>query len=195
MIVVFAVLPALGGLLSLWIYLKGNAEQLLYSVGLLVFAVVVGFSFRGAWGDWRICTIVPYFERKRGGPDPIYPKPYNRYRLPGSFLAINCQRLDELTVRLGVKPISYFGFNDDLRGEELHWHDANEGLATLDALLAAVSSKPLEFPEGENLLQDMEGVRFVLKDAVDKGIRFCFLLREGEGRSGAEDETRTGSMW
>ena len=195
MLVVFALLPAVGGAVGLWLFLTTmDRSLLLFSAGLFVVALTGGFLFRGAWGNWHVCAIVPYFERRRTGGGSGR-SGYREQMPPGSALARNCQRLDELALSNGTKPLSFFGFDDDLVGEVLHWHDAAEGLATIEGLLKAVASKHSEFPDSDAIVEDLQDMRFYLKDAASARIRFCFLLREGVGRSGHEDAVRKGCLW
>src|SRR2546423_1512443 len=87
----------------------------------LAFAVLWIRSIGAGIADSLVSRIVPYFRRRVG----------LRGLMPfkgGEALARNCRSLDELASRLGVEPLSSFGFADDRRGETLQWHDAEAGL-------------------------------------------------------------------
>jgi hypothetical protein len=84
------------------------------------------------WGEWhgrKLIRVIPIYDSRVPEADTF---------LTGFALARNCTRLDALAVMCGVKPVSAFGFDDPLYGEKLLWHEASEGLPTIEALINAL---------------------------------------------------------
>jgi hypothetical protein len=145
-----------------------------FSMGAMV-VEVVGFA-----------SVCPYFERRVGNIDT-----FGR----GGALARRHRELDALAGRLGVAPLSHFGFADDLEGETLVWHDPTDGLATVDALLAALRAD-VSLRRGQpRVVADLVRVADALEKARLKGIRFCLLYRPGGGTSGQEWDVRKGTAF
>ena len=96
---------------------------------LLVTVIVVKqLAIMMAPGDWlRHASIVPYFPRKVGEIDTFGQGVFLRDTWPSSTKSPG---------RSGSRPLSAFGWNDDLQGEPLVWHDSAIGLKTVNALIA-----------------------------------------------------------
>jgi hypothetical protein len=141
-----------------------------------------------AWGMWSLATgiftgsIVPYFDRRVGVTGTF---------AQGQVVARNCRRLDRLAVDSGVSPVSAFGYADDLRGDTLAWHDPRSGLETVSALIKALD------PGGADgkLVEELSNIRDALQIAVEKGAKFCFILRSGDGTNAQEHMLRKGTFF
>jgi hypothetical protein len=111
-------------------------------------------------------SVCPYFESPVGDIETFG---------HGRALARRHCELDALACRHGVAPLSSFGFADDLEGETLVWHDPADGLATVEALLGALSGPGCEIPRREPIVADLKRVADALAKAHAKGIRFCLM--------------------
>ncbi len=152
-------------------------------------SVLAAFSGWGLWTDLHVerqTTIAPYFQKKLGDIHTF---------AQGHAIARNCQLLDELALRAGLTPLSAFGFNDDLAGEQLTWHKAEQGLATVAGLLSALKESPDRRTDHEQLLKELAAVHHALQRAFDHGVEFCLLLRTTGFTSGQEWEVRKGSCF
>jgi len=132
--------------------------------------------------DSSLIRILPYFDK---------PVPGHTF-LRGEALARNSKELDSIAESKGLKPISYFGFNDDMWSESVQWHDPKDGLATISALITAVGARFNQVNDRQDVLSDLGFVRDALIAAEHRGARFCFLLRLGGGFTLREIETRQG---
>jgi hypothetical protein len=127
----------------------------------------------------RHVSVVPYFQSRVGEIETFG---------NGRHLARAMNGLDDRARSLGVVPLSAFGWNDDLAGESLVWHAPDDGLKTVDALLAEEQLEP-------GVRDDLERIAHALRRAADKRIRFCLLLRHGDVTSGAEWDVRQGTCF
>ena len=130
--------------------------------------------------------IVPYFLKELGalGGDTMAAF----YRGRAIYLEITA--LDALAERLGVKPLSAFGFAYDHFGQAVQWHSAKDGLATVAALRGAVDS--------QDLAEDLDALASVLRTAASTDVPFSLVLRvfEKDNLQGVcTRETRQGSFW
>jgi hypothetical protein len=132
-------------------------------------------------------SVCPYFE-SRGGDIETFGH--------GRALVRRHRELDALACRLGVAPLSSFGFADDLAGETLVWHDAADGLTTVEALLGALTptGPGCEIPRREPIVADLRRVADALAKAREKGIRFCLMVRSGDGTNAQEWQIRQGTV-
>ncbi len=148
--------------------------------GYFTFCFGYGMVIGGVRDSMR-ARIVPYFESRIGRHDAF------RH---GAVVARRCASLDELCLARGVRPISSFGFADDIRGERVVWYDASEGLLTIRELMAAVHEEIL-------LGEDLRAMEQALLRASEEDIRFCFILRNGMDHyiSPMEMDRRVGSFW
>jgi hypothetical protein len=143
--------------------------------------------------------VVPYFELKyfRSG-DPSRKTAEESWSafLSGTGIAADLQRLDDLAGKLGVAPLSSFGFGDDLLKQHPQWSDITEGLRTLSALVAKVREpSPVSF-DGATVT-DLQTLATALEKARETQSTFCLILRHGADNaiSGVEMEKRQGSFW
>lgn len=130
--------------------------------------------------------VIPYFDRQVGEIDTY---------CHGKVLARHLAGLDESAAAAGLTPLSRFGWNDDMRGEPLIWHEALAGLKTTKALLASLRDSDLAIPEHEGVVADLERLAHALARADAAGIRFCLLLSYATGTSGLEWERRRGTCF
>lgn len=156
-------------------------------IGLLGLSSLYGFWF---W-EWvwyaRHPSIVPYFQQKIGDIHTF---------TQGVSIAKHCQELDEMSLQLGVIPLSGFGFNDDFCGEELTWHLADKGLATVTRLIQALRvSDQRRFSDQDQVISELVAIEESLRKASERGIMFCLLLRTSGGTNAMEWEQRKGSCF
>ena len=130
--------------------------------------------------------IVPYFLSELGPLGGATMTPFYR----GRALYLEIRALDALAGRLGVKPLSSFGFSYDHFGQAVRWHSAKDGLATVEALRRAVDSQPVA--------EDLDALSSVLRTAADKDVPFILVLRlfaKDNLQGVCTRETRQGSFW
>lgn len=130
--------------------------------------------------------IVPYFAAELGAYGGDTMSAFAR----GRGLYLDIAALDALARSLGVKPLSTFGFGYDHFGQEVRWHPAADGLATVEALQQERKSP--------SVAQDLEAVAQVLRAAAGKDVPFSLVLRLWEKDSMqvvCTRETRMGSFW
>jgi hypothetical protein len=166
--------------------IRWNGSLHLAAVAAAIFAVGTFTAVAGTWDCWRYVRVIPYFEGKVGGIDTF---------LGGSGIARSLLFLDELAAEGGVAPLSAFGFHDDLRGETVGWHPPEEGLRTVETLLAAVDTEPGRVSDPEAVRRDLSRIAEALRRAADLRIRFSLLLLHGNATSGLEWERRIGSAF
>ncbi|MGN6546791.1 MAG: hypothetical protein ACTHK7_17175 [Aureliella sp.] len=134
----------------------------------------------------RHAQVMPYFQRPVGDIDTF---------LAGKTLIRYLNQLDAAAEQLGVAPLSSFGFNDDLRGEQLHWHSPSQGLATVNALLQWLETANAPASVAALLRADLAKWRHALARAEAQSTPFCLLLRHCNATSGHEWEVRQGSAF
>lgn len=126
--------------------------------------------------------IVPYFESEIG-----------RWTYSsGMKLSANCEELDRIAFLMQVKPISYFGFEDDFHNEKLEWHDSEEGIKTFEAL-----RKHCEKEDDPELLAEINEMIEHLETAAHKGVKFTLHIHQGDGKlvSALNFQNRKGVYW
>jgi hypothetical protein len=157
--------------------------------GAIAMAILSLFSIAAAYSMYDVrhhVQVIPYFERTVGDIDTF---------LAGHALARSVTQLDEFARDNQLQPLSSFGFNDDLCGESLNWHLAEEGLKTVNGLLQLLPTRSELLRNHETLADDLEKLRHALERAKDQQIRFCLLLRHGNGTSGQEWSMRQGTAF
>ena len=132
---------------------------------------------------WREANIFPYY-------DKVLPK--SGTFLSGQAILRNCLLLDKLAEASGIKSISSYGFPDALRGEKVVWHDAVDGLRTIEGLIQAVTEKPDSVDDSSAVLSDLEKIRYAFERAKVEGIKFSFLIEDMGGTNGMVWEQRGG---
>jgi hypothetical protein len=134
----------------------------------------------------NIVAILPYFSKSHPGVSG------GCSFLSGKALARNCVYLDSLAIQSGWKPLSFFGFADDLHSQKLVWHEPEEGFQTISGLRAALCSDPSLLSEADALIAELTLIEANLSEAVRLQAPFCLLLRYGDFASGQEMEARQG---
>lgn len=157
------------------------------SIGLVVFGLfgLLG-GLGGLYDTVRYVRLIPYFKSHVGEIDTY---------LNGQTLARHCQQLDDLAQHLRVRPISYFGFNDDLRNEPLTWHAPADGLHTVSAILKSLEENKSDEGISNDVLADLKKWRDALGRASEMDIPFCVLLLHGNSTSGHEWSIRKGTAF
>lgn len=160
------------------------------TVGLIAFAVFF-LLFGWAVVRWMLPfrpkpRIVPYFAKELAPLGGSTMHAFSR----GRALYLHIDALEVLAGNLGVRPLSAFGFAYDHFAQEVRWHPASEGLATVQTLR-----------EGKNeprVAEDLEALASVLEVAAEKDVPFSLVLRLHEKDSMqtvCTRETRQGSFW
>jgi hypothetical protein len=112
---------------------------------------------------------------------------------PGESLARHIDELDELARAHAVTPLSKFGWNDDLEGEQVAWHDSADGLKTVNSLLIALEQEETWWDDQVETIADLKALAHGLERADAKGISFSLLLRHSTVTSGVEWDAREGT--
>jgi hypothetical protein len=139
----------------------------------------------GTFGT-NFVAILPYFPKSHPGVSG------GCSFLSGEALARNCVYLDSLAIQSGWKPLSFFGFADDLYSKRLVWHDPEEGFQTVSGLRAALCSDPSLLSESDVLIAELTLIEANLTEAVRLQAPFCLILRCRPFASGQEMEARQG---
>jgi len=130
--------------------------------------------------------VVPYFPQELG---PLGGETMAAFRR-GRSLYLEMSALDARAAGLGVKPLSAFGFRYDHFGQEVEWHKAEDGLATVRALRAQAASADLQ--------ADLATLASLLQTAAEKRVPFSLVLRlqpKDNLQMVCTRETRQGSFW
>ncbi len=156
-------------------------------VELFLFACYFGhLLWDGVCVARRTC-IVPYFQQTLEDIHTF---------AQGEAIAKHCQELDAMSLELGVSPLSTFGFNDDFYGEELVWHPADKGLATVTRLIQALrASDPLKLSDQDQVISELVAIENALRKASEQSVMFCLLLRTSGVTNAIEWEQRKGSCF
>lgn len=144
----------------------------------------------GSLDGMRHVAILPYF--KKGHPPAGSPSVQGDTFLRGQTVARCCTYLDVLAQQNGLKPLSSFGFADDLGQETVIWHDAAQGLATVSGLLSILRQTPFLGQDTQAVVEDLTAWQENLASASQLQVPFCLLLRHGNTASGHEMDVRQG---
>jgi hypothetical protein len=160
------------------------------------------FGFFTAFFGWTVILwligpfpirprIVPYFRRElgeyRGTTMAAFPRGRGLYR--------EIVALERLAGRLGVRPLSAFGFGYDHYEQEVTWHPASEGLKTVEALQRGLGA---QLPAARDVADDFTALASVMRIAADQGVDFSLVLRLHARESMqvvCTRESRQGSFW
>lgn len=168
---------------TLW----GDLPALLTAVSGALFLMIGLVGGIGAIRDThRHIRVIPYFRRRLGEIDTF---------LAGRSMARYLQHLDAIASEQSVAGLSTFGFADDLRGEQVQWHDPRDGLRSIEAILKGLEQTDLTEPIRTPLLDDLGKWRQALQRAVAEDVPFAILLRHGDVTSGHEWDVRAGSAF
>ena len=161
--------------------LDGEGDVLAASVFTAVFLFVLWSAYRSVPHMFRV-RLVPYFEKKLDGANTFF---------AGESLLLHSRHLDALAKGRGVRELSEFASGDDwITGETVQWHVSQEGLKTVESLMALEAGKL-----STDVVSDLALLECALRSASEKDIRFCLLLREGTSVSGLELDRRMGSFF
>lgn len=133
----------------------------------------------------------PYFEKPVSSAEK--PVCSGAAFLSGETIAKELESLDALAGKMGVAPLSAFGFEDDFFGEEPKWHAPEEGLKTVSMLLECVKDQPSGVCDVGGVTKDLKKIANALEDARKRKIRFCFLVRACDATNPMEWEQRNGT--
>jgi hypothetical protein len=167
--------------ISLAAIFRGGGDAPFTSLATAVFLFLALATCLSVPNLFRV-RVLPYFERRLGGTDTW---------LAGESLLWHSRHLDATAAQLSVRPLSEFASGDDLiRGEELRWFSAEDGLRTVERLMQPDAAASFS----ADVVSDLSRLRDALRLACSQGVRFCLLLREGSGTSGYEMGQRRGSF-
>lgn len=170
-----------------WFHEGLTVTDSLRLLGLFVVGSLFGYMLRNSIRAAIRQRIVPCFQQRIGDIDTF---------LSGQEIAKRCQALDEIASRLGVTPLSAFGFGDGFWGGEPTWHPAENGLVTVVRLLQYVrESDEALFPAKEQLIRELVAVDDALRKAASRGIMFCLHLKTSTGTSLLIEEKQGGSCF
>lgn len=167
------------------------------SASLLILFGIFTVFFGWAVGLWLLgpCLmrprIVPCFARELG---PYGGEAMAAFRR-GRALYRESAALEQLAERLGVKPLSAFGFADDYYEQAVCWHSASEGIRSIEAFLRGLGSLPAAAPGVD---EDLRTLASVLRIAADQRVDFSLMLRLSAKDSMQvvrTREVRQGSFW
>ncbi len=163
------------------------------AAGLGVFLLVwhLYYNATGVYSAYYYVRVTPYFDSKLlesriGGIDTYW---------SGHCLARHVLELDDLARTLGVTSLSEFGWNDDMCGEALVWHDSAAGLKTVNTLLAHLQGDEFSDSEQAGVIDDLKRIADAISRADQAGVRFCLLLQHGNVTNGMEHEMRKGAFF
>jgi hypothetical protein len=131
--------------------------------------------------SWIKFIIVTWREGARLYPYYNAPLPRAGTYWSGQALLRNLVYLDRLAEKKGIKSLSSYGFPDGYKGETVVWHDAAEGIQTVEGLRIAVSEEPEAVDDADRVISDLERVYNALERARGRAIRFAFLLEYPHG--------------
>ncbi|BCM91417.1 hypothetical protein IAD21_03289 [Abditibacteriota bacterium] len=161
----------------IWDWLKPLMPFAPWLGAIWIYSVIVAFASRR---DSAIARVIPYFPKKA-------PHVEADTFMDGLAIARSFQTLESWSRERGTIPLSTFGWNDDLSGEVVVWHEAAQGVESITALL----ENPELSPE---VREDLMRLCAALQYAQKVGTPFCLLLRHGDTASGAEMDARQGTF-
>ena len=135
--------------------------------------------------------IVPCFARELG---PYGGETMTAFRR-GRALYRESAALDRLAESLGVKPLSAFGFADDYYEQEIRWHPASEGLATIEPLQRGLATLTVT---SRGVAEDLQALASVVRTAAGQRVDFSLVLRlhaKDSMQVVRTREVRQGSFW
>lgn len=133
--------------------------------------------------------VVPYFSREI---EPYGGKSAAAFQR-GHAIFREITGLDRLAGKLGLTPLSAFGFADDYYEQEVRWHAAADGLRSVDALRSDdyVMGRP-------ELSANLDALATALRAAAENDVQFALVLRRftKDNLQGVSTrETRQGRFW
>jgi hypothetical protein len=82
-----------------------------------------------------------------------------------------------------------------LRGEELEWHSAADGVEVVNGLMARLDKNTGDIANVEQVTEELAKLRHALQRAASRDIPFCLLLMHGNTTSGHEWSIRKGTAF
>ncbi len=131
--------------------------------------------------------IIPYFSER------LMDDTASEAHCSGHTLAAQCGALDEICAKSGARPVSDYGFLDDLEGDELIWFEPAEMIKTFETLAAAIRQLGSKNEMVDKLRNEIDVMLRALYVARDRNINVCLHLRYGNCYSGLEQDNRIGS--
>lgn len=118
----------------------------------------------------------------------------------GYGIASNFKQLDDIVCNVGLKPLSSFGFGDDmiLNDVEVCWHKPDDCLKTVRYLIKYIEETTnISLINVQELLEDLKQWEIALFNALKENILICILLiiQSNASRSSVEIEARAGTFW
>ena len=166
-----------------WVSVVGNVTPTVAAFA-TAFALVVALINVLGLRDYRQSSIYPYFTARISG----------RSDWPGHrALLRNGRAIDDAISAHGAKPLSFFGFADDLYGGTVVWHDPAEGIASIRIAEAVLPSMPISEDDRLLLGPIFRNVIDRLDRARKEQVQFCFIIRGG-ATNGLEQECRQGYL-
>ncbi len=184
--VIAVAVTGLPAMVLTYIAMSKDALALPAAIADAVFIFCTWVSFCSVVDVHRHVCIIPYFQSAVGEIETF---------CAGHALASKVLLLDRISAELNVTPLSDFGYNDDVCGESVEWHDSAVGLKTVRALLTEIKSHPERVEGDRKLIDDLHKLMHALERASDQDIRFSLLLRHGNSTSALEWERRIGTAF
>ena len=120
-----------------------------------------------------------YLIRRGPGRPRILPCYVNQLELegvlsrPGGYaIAVSHAELEKLAVRIGVPPLSSFGYLPS-NTRKVIWHSSAAGLACVQALAVHIRQDPTCLKNAGEVLADLECLAGCLEVASKQGVAFC----------------------
>jgi hypothetical protein len=165
-----------------------------FTTGLLGFSVFTLF-FGSICVQWLLAPllirprVVPYFVRQLSEYGGATTAAFRR----GRGLYSEMGALDQFAVEQDVTPLSTFGFAYDYYDQNVLWHSASRGLATIEALRAGLDARA-----ASGLVADLDALAGVLRVAAEQNVEFCLIVRlhaKDSMQGVMTRESRQGSFW
>jgi len=191
-----------------WLFVVGSSVSILGLVSLpfserpfptgktALFALAALYFGAGVarWLSWPFPLrprLVPYFARQLGEYGGQTSAAFSRGR--GLYRTIVA--LDRLASELGVRALSGFGFADDFYEQEVQWHEASEGLRSVEVLRENLDARLSGSPD---VADDLSALASVLCVAAEQHVAFSLTLRLHKKDSlqvVSSMESRHGRFW
>ena len=159
-----------------------NGNYLFGFVSTAIFGFFCWLLYKAIFSETKI-RIVPYFSDRVPEADTF---------MHGFAIAANSQTLDETAKAKTVSPLCAFGFRDDQTAQRLIWHEPEEGIRTIETLLAEVQQNSADFLHGEELQSDLNRVLVAVKAVQTRKLKFCLLVWIGDMVSPLQMDRRKG---
>jgi hypothetical protein len=159
-----------------------NGNYLFGVISTVVFGFFCWLLYKVIFSKTKI-RIIPYFSNRVPEADTF---------LYGHAIAANSRTLDEIAKAKSLKPLCTFGFKDDRTAQRLIWHNPDDGIKTVEALLAQVQEDAKNFFDSDTLVSDLNRMLVALKAVQVRKLKFCLLVWIGDAVSLMEMDQRKG---